>query len=346
MISEIVSLITGIIIFIYLKNIYNTNKEEFTNTEYKKDHIFISIASYRDDECPKTIKSIFENAKNPKNIFIGICQQNKKGDIDCLLNEYKDNIRIKRLEYTEAKGPTYARYICSTLCKNEEYFLQIDSHTDFVKDWDSIIIDLYHKCPSSKTVITHYPPSKTDKTNLLSYMCKSSFNSEKIPTFESALIKDPKKNLLSPYIAGGMLFVKSEFLKEVPYDPHLPYLFQGEEILLSARLWTNGYDFYLPRKNICKHSYTRNDKPKFWNDIKSYNKIQKKSLLRVKYYLGWVKEKDITDKSILINKEKYGLGNKRSIEDYLKFAGIDIKRQVNENYCSKFILAKQDFIIS
>ena len=51
------------------------------------NNIFISIASYRDKNCTKTIKSIYENAKYPENIFIGICQQNNEEvDIDCLQN--------------------------------------------------------------------------------------------------------------------------------------------------------------------------------------------------------------------------------------------------------------------
>ena len=33
------------------------------------NNIFISIASYRDKNCTKTIESIYENAKYPENIF-------------------------------------------------------------------------------------------------------------------------------------------------------------------------------------------------------------------------------------------------------------------------------------
>lgn len=28
--------------------------------------------------------------------------------------------------------------------------------------------------------------------------------------------------------------------QEVPFDPELPYLFMGEELLYSARIWTHG----------------------------------------------------------------------------------------------------------
>jgi UDP-GlcNAc:polypeptide alpha-N-acetylglucosaminyltransferase len=30
-------------------------------------------------------------------------------------------------------------------------------------------------------------------------------------------------------------------MQEVPFDPELPYLFMGEELLYSARLWTAGW---------------------------------------------------------------------------------------------------------
>ena len=51
-----------------------------------------------------------------------------------------------------------------------------------------------------------------------------------------------------PHLAAGMLFLNSNFLKTVPFDPWLPYVFEGEEMLLSARLWTNGYNFYMPNE--------------------------------------------------------------------------------------------------
>jgi Glycosyltransferase (GlcNAc) len=46
--------------------------------------------------------------------------------------------------------------------------------------------------------------------------------------------------LQTPFAAAGFLFYAGHILREVPFDPHLPYLFDGEEILYSARLWTHG----------------------------------------------------------------------------------------------------------
>ena len=100
-------------------------------------NIFVSIASYRDDSCINTINDLFKKAKYPENIFIGICQQNNINiDKDIIYDnqdeygkKYINNIRIIRIPYYDAKGPTYARYLCSSLLdkKNEKYYFQIDN---------------------------------------------------------------------------------------------------------------------------------------------------------------------------------------------------------------------------
>ena len=46
--------------------------------------------------------------------------------------------------------------------------------------------------------------------------------------------------------------------QEVPFDPELPYLFDGEELLYSARLWTSGYDLFAPVANAVFHRLGRN----------------------------------------------------------------------------------------
>jgi hypothetical protein len=134
------------------------------NINIKKDTIFVSIASYRDNECEKTVKSLFDNAKYKNNCFVGICQQNNnKIDDDSLINikEWNCNINIIRISYLEAKGPTYARYLCSGLWNGEEYYLQIDSHTTFIKNWDEKLInmikELKNRNISLKPVLSYYP---------------------------------------------------------------------------------------------------------------------------------------------------------------------------------------------
>ena len=48
--------------------------------------IFVSIASYRDHECPATVESLFAMASDPTRIHVGLCIQNAEGDPSARIN--------------------------------------------------------------------------------------------------------------------------------------------------------------------------------------------------------------------------------------------------------------------
>ena len=294
----------------------------------KKNCIFVSIASYRDKLCADTIKSLYNNAKYPNNIYLGICQQNKIDDEDCLknLDIDKNNIKIIRLSYNDAKGPTYARYLCSKLWDGEEYFLQIDSHTKFIKNWDiKCILSIKNlKNISNKPVLSHYPRNFDDSNNYndvekykVSYIKHFYYNQHNIIKYDGARIFNTYNTFIkTPFITGCMLFAESTFLKDIQYDPTLKYLFTGEEILHSLRFFTHGYDVYIPNQNILFHYYIRNDNPKLWDDLKYYKK-KLITINKIKHVLN-SKTNDNANK-ILGN---YGLGYNRSINDFYKYLNI------------------------
>ena len=309
--------------------------------------IFVSVASYRDDVCNSTLQSLFSMADKPENVFVGICQQNKKGDDECNKGfENSPNVRMIRIPYYEAKGPTYARYLCSTLLNNEEYFLQVDSHSKFVKGWDTLcmqmIQEIKDKQLSKKPVLSHYPKeiesyeSETDQTKwVVPRICKSFFNTRGMLSFMGAQnINTQQEYYNTPYVSGGMVFCESKFVNQMPFDPNLPYLFTGEEILQSVRFYTNGWDVFTPNQNIVYHEYTRADKPKIWTDNTTYSDVD--AFNKVKQYLHLVNQdvKEIPE-SVHVNMDKYGLGTTRSLEDYWKFAGINTANQtVSTNFCA------------
>lgn len=303
--------------------------------------IFVSIASYRDSKCSLTLNSLFQNAKYPQRINVGICQQNdEKNDshIECFNPKYKSRIRMLRLPHYEAKGPTWARYLCSKLWNGETYYFQIDSHTLFRKDWDVRLINMIKELKKrgiKKPLISHYPKidadiKKQDNDNTVTTICKGFFNHQDMISLEGAHIIPVTDFKPTAYVAGGMFFAESKFLNEVPFDPNLPYLFTGEEILHSVRFWTNGWDIFTPNENIIYHYYTRSDEPKVWNDSKTYN--EKDAFDKVMYIL---KLKDIKLPLYMMeNIDKYGVGNVRTLEQYFEYAGINVKeKKFNRNFC-------------
>ena len=50
--------------------------------DYSKKTIFVSIASYRDFYCSRTLESMYKNAGQPQNLYAGICIQNKEYYVD------------------------------------------------------------------------------------------------------------------------------------------------------------------------------------------------------------------------------------------------------------------------
>lgn len=307
--------------------------------------IFVSVASYRDDECPNTLKSIYDNAKFPDRIYVGICQQNHKSDIDCVTNRdpgsfqkgpgpFK-NVSIIRLEDFEAKGPTYARYMCSKLYNNEDYFLQIDSHIHFVKDWDEKIINMIDNIPFDKAVITNHPKDWTqeDKTDdsTVSTFCTGHINSSGMIAYVASLVANKGECMEVPYTAAGFMFTYGCVLNEVPFDPNLNQLFEGEEGLFSLRLWTSGWNMYAPNKDICFHYYTRADKPKYWSNP-DYGKYVDQSKHKVRVLMGF---DDIKDEDNFSSDFKlYGLGSERTLEQYYKFIGYDpVTKHFSKNFC-------------
>lgn len=305
--------------------------------------IFVSVASYRDSECSMTLDTLFNYARYPERIFVGVCEQNKSGMKDelCLSNKvmkYRQNIRIKAIDYKEAKGPTYARYYCSELWRGEQYYLQIDSHTTFAKDWDIDLLEMISQIKndpneSSKPVLSVYPPTK-EQMNIKGFpeMDNGRLNSNNIPSFLCGWSEPSEKPKRSnkPWAAAGLMFLESDFLYSVPFDPNLSHLFQLEETLFSARLWTNGWDFYTPNKKICYHHYNRKA-PLYHQDLKNSGECRLKAEKRGLFLLGITSKQSVAEE-FLRNINYYGLGKFRTITDFWKASGIDFNTKTVERW--------------
>jgi len=230
--------------------------------------IFVSVASYRDVECTNTLKDMYEKASFPGRVFVGLVQQNKSGDQQCAFSH--ENIHKLKLDYTQARGPCYARYLASCLYKGESYFFQIDSHTKFNHGWDTDLVEMLEGLPSKNAVISNYPVSWSDKENTKVPHFKSTKRYGKYYTYNPVFSSMKTKHETHLGSSGCMLFMRGEVLKQVYFDSELDWVFDGEEFLYSARLYTYGYDFYRPTKNVVYHFFGRKGHPKFWDDLKSH----------------------------------------------------------------------------
>ena len=133
-----------------VKTLYPWDREYLKRMpERRRDgSIFLSVATYRDENCMNTLKWAYEHAADPDKLFVGLVQQNcehdcKTGvleggkidsaepDPDCHKIFCDENpqrcsqIRALHIEEPESLGPYAARYFASKLWDGEEWFMQI-----------------------------------------------------------------------------------------------------------------------------------------------------------------------------------------------------------------------------
>lgn len=305
--------------------------------------IFVSIACYRDPEIVPTVRDAYEKAKYRKKLIFGIYGQMGENDVELNFDFIKNQNQVRLLvkSNTRARGPAYARYIIyNKLYRNELYYLQIDSHTRFVKNWDEKLILMLGKLKAN-SIISTYPKGyqigkeslpQTDRVNVLKL--KKIRNGIPVLTSFIEKLDKPRRNY---FWAAGYSFCYGAIFKIVPFDPHLKNLFWGEEFLMSLRFFTHNIKIYTPDENIVFTLWSRNYRHTFWELKEQMNgKFEiygLGSFLRL-CYIGKLCEKVLENydiEKIENDLDKYGLGKKKSYLEYYKRTGIS-KLLEDESY--------------
>jgi len=304
--------------------------------------IFVQIASYRDPQLIPTIKSMLETAKHPENVIIGVARQFHPDDKFDDLSEYEtdDNFRVINIPYEESLGVCWARHQVQQLYKDEEYTLQIDSHMRFAQNWDvemiGMIEDLQEK-GYKKPLLTGYVSSFDPDNDPVARiqepwrMTFDRFTPEGIVFFLPETIPGWQE-LDSPvparFYSAHYCFTLGQFSKEVQHDPE--FYFHGEEISISVRAYTHGYDLFHSHKTLIWHEYTRKGRTKQWDDDKEWWKKNEFCHKKNRQLLGI--DGEVYDGDLGI----YGLGTERTIKDYEKYSGVLFsKRAVQKHTIDK-----------
>ncbi len=314
----------------------------------ENDRIFIQIAAYRDPELVPTVLDCISKAKRPDNLRIAICWQYAEGDSIAQI-AHLPQVKFIAVPYNESQGACWARTIACQLYDGEEFYLQIDSHHRFVEHWDDKMIAMLEGLESKgvkKPILTSYPPGydpKNDPAGRASGVPQIDFqnfsDSCVFIVASSALPHQDKldRPVRGRFYAGGFAFARGQFIVDVPYDS--AYYFQGEEMALSFRVFSHGYDIYHPHLPLLWHQYGRPDVPKHWKDhVKSeeerkviketWDKRNDASLRRLRHFFSFngYRYEDI-------EWGKFGRGSERSLRDFEVFAGIDFRQKRITKQC-------------
>jgi hypothetical protein len=301
--------------------------------------IFIQIASYRDPELEKTVKSAIENAKKPKNLVFGIARQFHPDDKFDALDEYRKDKRFRILDipYLESKGACWARNQIQQLYKGEEYTLQIDSHMRFAQNWDDEMIKMIkqlqkkgHKKPLLTGYVSSFNPENDPQERIQEpwRMVFDRFIPEGAVFFLPETIpgwQDLKEPVPARFYSAHYGFTLGEFSKDVQHDPE--FYFHGEEISIAARAYTHGYDLFHPHKTLIWHEYTRKGRTKQWDDDKQWVEKNNRCHLKNRRLFGMDGETFNPDEFGI-----YGFGTERSLKDYEKYSGLLFEKRAIQQY--------------
>ncbi|KAL7539967.1 hypothetical protein ACHAWF_006557 [Thalassiosira exigua] len=326
--------------------------------------IFVAIASYRDWQCSSTVEGAFSRASHPERIRVAVVDQIRRGeDKPCSVPpdgpceqfpdqhscKFRSQIDYFTVDADLSVGPVFARHLGHRLYRGEYFAMQSDAHVAFVVGWDDEIIEQWHSAKNDMAVLSNYLSNIEDHIDLKTgeriskarpIMCQSGFEGfgaqkhlrhgqqpEGIPH-----IREPT---LDPFWAAGFSFGRGHFVVNVPYDQHLPWVFQGEEISIGLRGFSYGYDYYSAERSVCYHFYGREGVPLFWEndhprgtDTLAMRRLN--SIIRMNLDdddVNWLRTDEL----------KYGIGKVRNLQTFFDAFGIHVEDQEVEAHLCRFV---------
>ncbi|MFC0097868.1 GlcNAc-transferase family protein [Micromonospora marina] len=286
--------------------------------------IFVSVASYRDAELVPTVRDCLAKAARPDRVRIVVCWQHR-GDEDVSAIAADPRVELLDVDARASRGACWARAQVMGHYAGEDWFLQVDSHTRFAPDWDARLLTLAAGTGAGKPVITGYPPRYEPADDLPgdglpAETIVRGWTGDGLPVLGQRPMTDRSRPTVpARFVAGGFLFAPGSLVREVPYDPRIYFL--GEELTMSVRAFTWGYDLFHPTEALAWHHYLREGSPRHWTDHTStagtpgWWTLDRASRRRVGVLLRRP------------NFGRYGLGRVRPLAEYLAHAGCDLTRR-------------------
>ena len=301
-------------------------------TPTNKPSIFVQLATYHDYELPRTILNAIENSSGETFIHFGVhnCFYESNHIYIPDVTVVK-NVKISLIESQapENIGVGASRSIANKLYSGENYYLQVDSHSRFAKDWDLGLINKlkeYQECGIKKPLITAYPASYHYDDCLMEHIAVdyavTNISFHERPDFSDTMIPHQTAveltSSVTKSVSAGFIFTIGDFHKIAVNEK---IAFWGEEITIAARAFTNGYDLVVPDKQYVFHLY--------YNHSKSFQHNMRRHVWK-----DWSKEfveldaiskaevKRILTEAVIGDQE---LGTDRTLEQFGEYAGLDFK---------------------
>lgn len=291
------------------------------------ESIFIQLSSYHDYELPNTINSALQNSSGEYEIYFGV--HHIYYEVDDISIPKIPNVRLTVSKAPNNLGMGIGRLIAHQHYQNEDYYVQVDSHTRFMPNWDKNFISKikeYQAAGIKKPLLTAYPKNywyeddgsvtiePSNDPAIISFHEKPELFKSHRFTSQTAM-PNPPGNIYTRSVSGGSIFTVGPFI-----EPNPLILAGGEELVIAARAYTHGYDLVLPGGLDIAHLYYNHSRPQnnkrrlVWNDFASeVQPLDVRSQAEMKRLF--------LDAPIGIG----AFGTERTLEDFGRFVGLDFQ---------------------
>jgi len=248
---------------------------------HSQKSIFVSLVSYCDNELLPTVRDIFQQAKYPRRLTVGLINQDDPGQYldfksDPVLKKYHKQIICENITPEESGGLGVCRSRINThFYGGQDFYFQCDPHSRLAEHWDEKFISYYGK-PKGKRIIVSTPWAYTmDGRRVFKYYVKGA------KRWHDKVVVEAKHNLSLDFNADGLIrtdlflagcvFAPASWLQDVPYDPKI--FMWGEEFDLSCRTFGAGYTAWLVKEPMVWHLWHRQNR-KFRGEIREKKRYE------------------------------------------------------------------------
>ena len=307
--------------------------------------IFVNIASYRDDhELMATINDAVSKAKHPEQLRFAVVDQTAHPiDATQWVSVLPAQVEYLYVDYKFSRGPCWARAVGYTLLYDEDYVLQVDSHSRFDLDWDLWFVATIKRLQkvTPKPYLSMMPYSFLYEEGTVKLERNGGTTINLLPNEGpiTGLANGYTGNICShtediegSHISAGCVFAPADLFRQVLIDPVL--YFSGEEHNFTVRAFTHGWDLFFVAGQPVFHLFNDKDcsvRSPHWNE-----KDDKQRKVR-----WWSYDKQSTErqKKLLSDHTSlgiYGLGAVRTLANYADKFGVDyLNMEVREGFGHK-----------
>jgi hypothetical protein len=276
--------------------------------------IFVQIPAYRDPELASTLLDLYRMAEWPDRLRVCVAWQHAAGESLPGFVQDLPGLEIVDIPHDESHGCNWARSGLQRRWHGEPYTLLLDSHHRFVPGWDTAVLSMYGELKRSgveKPILTAYlppydpsrdPEARRPHPYKIYPLSREDGLLTRLTSYPIPLWEELPGPIEADFASLHFLLAAGSFNEEILFDPKL-YFF-GDEVVLSLRAFTSGYDLFHPHRVLGWHCYERTTRTAHWQDHPGWSEQHRESLVKMRRlftgtYAG-----------------EHGLGHQRSISEY------------------------------